>query len=295
MKLKLLTLNGLSPSRLPPPTAPPEALAPFLISILEEAIPFIDSVAPKSTQSHSPSSEWIPKGTKSYSASDAPVQLFQRVVDTPGNTSKDRGAGGGKETWICRRSVHSDSDEGGKKSASWAEFWDAMKERHVEVEREFTGSVVDVEEVTVWDGEELGLSVLSTTFTSITLSLHLIRHSIGRPILKDRTFPILLLSCAASPSEFLSITLTLPSLLESSSYVPDPIRQKYHDSVIGSYVSVERVRKTEEGKIEWIMATASDAKGVLPTWVQNRAVPGQISKDVPNFLAWAARERRKGK
>ena len=51
----------------------------------------------------------------------------------------------------------------------------------------------------------------------------------------------------------------------------------------------------ESGDIEWIMATASDAKGVLPMWVQNRAVPGQIAKDVPNFLTWAAREREKGK
>jgi hypothetical protein len=140
-----------------------------------------------------------------------------------------------------------------------------------------------------------GLSMFSTTFTSITLALHLIRHSIGRPVLKDRTFPILLLSCAASPSEFLTITLTLPSFLASSSYVPDPIRQKYSDSVIGSYVSVERIRKMEDRKIEWIMATASDAKGALPTWIQNRAVPGQISRDVPNFLAWAARERGRGK
>ncbi|KAK0633420.1 hypothetical protein B0T14DRAFT_506740 [Immersiella caudata] len=287
MPLELLTLNGLSPSDLPPQSAPPDALAPFLTSILEEAIPFIDSVAPKISPSHSPSPEWASKGSKTYSTSDATVQLFQRVVDTM-RSGADKG-----ETWICRRSVHADSDETGKKSANWDEFWNGFKERHVEVEREFTGSVVGVEHVWKWEGEGLELPISSTTYTSITLTLHLIRHRIGRPILKDRTFPILLFTCAASRSEFLTITLPVPSLLASSE-ISDSTRKKYNDSVIGSYVSAERIRKMEDsGEIEWIMTTASDAKGVLPMWVQNRAVPGQIAKDVPNFLTWAARERAK--
>ena len=42
------------------------------------------------------------------------------------------------------------------------------------------------------------------------------------------------------------------------------------------------------------MATASEAGGLLPSWVQARAVPGQIAKDVPLFLAWADRQRHEG-
>jgi hypothetical protein len=39
------------------------------------------------------------------------------------------------------------------------------------------------------------------------------------------------------------------------------------------------------------MATASDAKGVLPRWVQAKAVPGQIARDVQLFIRWIAKER----
>ena len=41
------------------------------------------------------------------------------------------------------------------------------------------------------------------------------------------------------------------------------------------------------------MTTASDARGVLPKFVQALAVPGQIAKDVALFLSWIARERGK--
>ena len=106
--------------------------------------------------------------------------------------------------------------------------------------------------------------------------------------------------------EFLVVTIPVAGIssfsanLEVSSSSPPPTTQKQEntriadpkdkDTVKAAYVSVERIRKLG-GDIEWIMATASDAKGVLPRVVQNMAVPGQIAKDVPNFLAWVARER----
>ena len=40
------------------------------------------------------------------------------------------------------------------------------------------------------------------------------------------------------------------------------------------------------------MATASDAKGNLPHWVQRRGVPGAIAKDVGLFMKWTAGRRR---
>jgi hypothetical protein len=39
------------------------------------------------------------------------------------------------------------------------------------------------------------------------------------------------------------------------------------------------------------MATASDAKGVLPQWMQNLAVPGAVAKDVEMFLSWIPSQR----
>ncbi|EXJ96331.1 hypothetical protein A1O1_01457 [Capronia coronata CBS 617.96] len=45
--------------------------------------------------------------------------------------------------------------------------------------------------------------------------------------------------------------------------------------------------KTEnQHEIEWIMATASDAKGNLPLWMQKMGVPGAVAKDVGYFMKW---------
>ncbi|KAK5655002.1 hypothetical protein OQA88_6761 [Cercophora sp. LCS_1] len=71
--------------------------------------------------------------------------------------------------------------------------------------------------------------------------------------------------------------------------------QPKQDYTTASYTSVERIRKTPTSQIEWLMATASDAGGLLPLWVQTRAVPGQIAKDVPLFLRWIAQRREEKK
>ena len=42
----------------------------------------------------------------------------------------------------------------------------------------------------------------------------------------------------------------------------------------------------------WIMCTASDAKGVLPVWLQKPALPSAIAKDVPLFMEWQAKKRK---
>ncbi|KAL2427375.1 hypothetical protein ABEF95_012498 [Exophiala dermatitidis] len=40
------------------------------------------------------------------------------------------------------------------------------------------------------------------------------------------------------------------------------------------------------GQIEWVMATTSDAKGVLPGWLQRMSVPAAVAKDVGYFIRW---------
>ncbi len=46
--------------------------------------------------------------------------------------------------------------------------------------------------------------------------------------------------------------------------------------------------------IEWTMATASDAKGWLPMWVQKLGIPGAIVKDVGLVITWVTKQRRSG-
>ncbi len=57
------------------------------------------------------------------------------------------------------------------------------------------------------------------------------------------------------------------------------------------YTSIERCRITPSGDVEWIMATASDAKGNLPLAVQKLGVPGAIVNDVGFFMKWIAEKR----
>ena len=46
-----------------------------------------------------------------------------------------------------------------------------------------------------------------------------------------------------------------------------------------------------EGETEWLMATASDARGVLPMWMQKMGTPGAVVKDVGLFMKWVQEKR----
>lgn len=66
------------------------------------------------------------------------------------------------------------------------------------------------------------------------------------------------------------------------------------ESIFSSvYTSIERGILRDSKEIEWIMATASDAKGVLPMWAQKLGVPGAVVNDVGFFMKWTADNRAK--
>ncbi|KAK7207918.1 hypothetical protein BZA70DRAFT_30172 [Myxozyma melibiosi] len=54
----------------------------------------------------------------------------------------------------------------------------------------------------------------------------------------------------------------------------------------GVYAFFHRVRKLENGDVEWTLGTTSDMKGNLPRWVQNLSVPGLLVSDVQTFVDW---------
>ena len=337
----LVRLWGLTTAQLPDPSETPDNLAPFLISILQEAVPFIDSVAPKLATPAPPdqadpdpaaatalaavaataAKAWKPKGSKAYPESAAKVHLAERVVDSselervagrsvvPPSARLRHDARLPAETWICRRSVHADSAAEGARSASWAEFRDAVKDRHAESEEAFTPSVVGARAAVVWDCGGAEAVEGGETWGKFTLRVEEVRHRIGKPVMKDRVFPVLQMTCSAMETnraveagddaaavsrdekpEFLVVSITVTDFGSAS---PAAEFSKGKGVVVGAYTSVERIRKLPgSGEIEWIMATASDARGVLPMWVQTMAVPGQIARDVPLFLSWIAKERK---
>ncbi|KAK1826165.1 hypothetical protein QBC39DRAFT_386937 [Podospora conica] len=325
-----LTLAGLSLSQLPPPSAPKEALSPFLTTLLEEAIPLLDSLPPPSTTTNTPTPadptpstyKWTTHPPKSYRpTSDAEVQLY-RLTTTPPSNPDDKTLGNerNKETWTARRSTHHPAAPR-RGTASFSEFQTYLKDRHVDTEAASTKSVEGVWRGPAWGAcDGLQVEAAGHRWSQFTMQALATRHRIGRPVLRDRAFPLVQVTCssASGEGEFLVITLYVPDLLTSSSAAfpddndgpsrsPSPgsrrIKDKSkqdvaRDAVAAAYVSVERVRRLPgdgdgDGSVEWIMATASDAKGVLPMFVQTRAVPGQVAVDVPYFLGWVDGERGK--
>ena len=59
---------------------------------------------------------------------------------------------------------------------------------------------------------------------------------------------------------------------------PDPSLAKLEEKgVKARYVSVERIAELPDGKVEWRMATASRAEGLIPQFLTERAIPSSIS------------------
>lgn len=106
-----------------------------------------------------------------------------------------------------------------------------------------------------------------------------------------RAFAVVQMTAAVTDEgekEFVVVSVPLRSFEKS----PDAQYCKEKGVVVGTYTAVERLRRLPAGATEWVMATASEAGGYLPSWLQAMAVPGQIAKDVPLFLDWADRQRK---
>ncbi|KAI1356680.1 hypothetical protein F5Y01DRAFT_265469 [Xylaria sp. FL0043] len=284
---------GLPVKQLPSATAGLDELKPFFASVLKEALPFIDSAAPKT--SSEAKKLWKSKGTKSDPDSTAKVDVLERVIST-----KELKAIASKhgikadveeETWAVRHSVHEDAAKKG--TASWDEFDRSFRLDHGKTEMAFTPNVIGANEAQRWDCTGIELEEAGQSWDRFSLVIEEMRHKIGRPILKDRTFPVLQLTCAVKEGtgapEFVVVSIPVPDFATSDKAG----LSKEKGAQIAYYVSIERIRKLEDGKIEWLLGTASDATGVLPLWIQDLALAGIVWKDVPLFLGWIAKARGK--
>ncbi|KAI1374142.1 hypothetical protein F4677DRAFT_427272 [Hypoxylon crocopeplum] len=293
----LVRLWGLRTAQLPAPNASTDDLKALLVPILEEAVPFIDSAAPKSSPSAVDRSLWKLKGSHAHADSAAKVEVSERVVSAPdleklAATSRENLKGRVRaEAWCCRRSVHEDKAEKG--SASWDEFERCFRDAHAETEKKFTPACLAARRALQWDCTGIEASAGGLTWGDFSLVVEEMRHRIGRPVLKDRTFPVLQMTCKATTGrEFLVVSIPVPDFGRASD---KSTLASEKGAQVAFYVSVERIRRLDDGdgkgSVEWLMATASDAAGALPAWVQNMAAPGVIWKDVPLFLGWIAKER----
>lgn len=265
----------------------------FIRNVLAEAVPFIDGVAPKDGTT----STWKSKGSRTYETSEAPVYLFERriagkqldEVEGMSKFSADRK----DETWFCRRSCHKNKSR--IKTASWEEFKHAFKEHHSESEKAFTPTVIGAREAIRWATAGIEVEIKGQLWVNPIVVVEEMTHRIDPKPLKNRTFPIVQVAAElAGTDEFLVVSIPVNDFKNS------PYSEATRDKslVVAAYASVERIRVvpshgevTDYGDIEWIMATASNAGGVLPQWVQNLAVPSAVAKDVDMFLSWIAMQR----
>ena len=302
-------LEGILISRLPPggkgvPSANPVSstekfsdgsgstaapnLKTFITNVLSESVPFIDDVAPKSGGQ----STWKTKGSpKNFPSSEASVQLYQRTVagkDLDKVEGMSQFAANRKdETWFCRRSCHRNKAEKG--TASWEEFTRCFKEHHAESEDAFTPTVIGAREAMKWDTSGIEIEVQGGRWNNITVAIEEMTHKIDPKPLKNRTFPVVQIAAElAGAQEFVVVSIPLTDFAKS------PYAEFARDKslVVASYAAVERVRVLpSNGDVEWIMATASNAGGVLPQWMQNLAVPSAVAKDVEMFMSWISSQR----
>lgn len=289
--------KGVEPVNAPSPTekfsdgsgatAAP-SLTAFITSVLTESVPFIDGVAPKDGGA----STWKVKGSpKKYASSEAPVHLYEYMVsgkeldkvEGMSQFSADRK----DETWFCRRSCHRNAAEKG--TASWGEFVHSFKEHHAETEDAFTPTVIGARQAMSWNTSGIEVNVHGGHWINITMVLEEMKHKIDPKPLKNRTFPVVQLSAMlAAVEEFIVISIPINDFYKS------PYAEYARDKslVMAAYASIERIRVLpSNGDIEWIMATASNAGGVLPQWMQNLAVPSAVAKDVEMFMSWIPSKR----
>lgn len=274
-----------------PPANEPAALdlKTFITNVITEAVPFIDGVAPKSGGAPT----WKKRGSgKRYASSEGLVYSYERTV--PGKElDKIKGmsqysADRKDETWFCRLSCHRNAAE--KATATWEEFVHSFKEHHHETEDAFTAAVIGAREGMTWDTKDIEVEAHGERWIDMSLKVVEMKHKIDPKPLKNRTFPVLQLAAMlANTREFIVVSIPVTDFDKS----PHAEYARDKGLVVGAYASVERIRiLPKTGEIEWIMATASDAKGVLPQWLQNLAVPSKIPDDVDFFMKWIPTTRK---
>ena len=218
------------------------------------------------------------------------------------------------EHWFTRRSVHDNiSSKSTEKPghASWEEFLFGLRDNHSKHEEEFTPTLFDARKVVDWQGQVRKLdeegSLRKEGLSDVTVSMYEMCHDVPTP-LKPRMFSALVVTASllgrksmdeGDKEKFVAVTVPVqlgmgvqPAFYSNFRNLKEgEDAKKKREVVPGLYAAVEtgtlRNKKDGDGEeIDWIMATASDAKGVLPMWMQKLALPGAVPKDVEYFIKW---------
>ena len=208
--------------------------------------------------------------------------------------------------------------------ASWEEFIYGLRDNHSKHEEDFTPTLYDARHVVDWAGQVRKLdeegSLQREGFRDVSMSIYEMCHKIPPPM-NNRCFGVLVVTgtvlgnngvsgSSSATSEqgrfeegekekFVAVTVPVQlgmgvkkAFYANGRNVKDGENQMRKQEVVqGLYCAVETctLRHKTDGQgeeIEWVMATASDAKGNLPMFIQKLALPGAVPKDVSFFMKW---------
>ncbi|KAK3674649.1 hypothetical protein LTR78_005371 [Recurvomyces mirabilis] len=285
---KLVRMRALRSAELPAhsdlapqqSSVPPPELQRFVLDVLEEAEGFMSQYLVQTFK--------VKDKSKKSPPSTASVELLSHEInatDIPKET-KTAGAGSTTETWFARASVHENAAKEG--TASWDEFDQGLRANHSQHEMEYTPGVQDAHKILDWNSDLEAVGRRVGTWEDVEMGLVEMVHHIPPP-LNDRCFSVLIVT-AKTAQDFLVVQIPIDTNgMPGAKYLTKGKLQH------GMYCSVERGELLEHGKkVKWQMATASDAKGILPMWAQKMGVPGAVVKDVGLFIDWTSK-RRAGK
>ncbi|EMD00543.1 hypothetical protein BAUCODRAFT_118302 [Baudoinia panamericana UAMH 10762] len=256
---------------------PPE-LGSFLLAVLNEAESFMTAYLPARFKTKSTDKQSLP--------SIAPVELLSHEINAADIPKEVRSAGSGAtaESWFARVSIHESAAKEG--TASWEEFDQGLRADHSKHEMEYTPDVQDAHKVLDWDSAIERSNRKVDAWADVSMSIMEMVHHIPPP-LNDRVFSVLVVT-AKQAEEIIVVQIPV----DTAGMAGAKYNTKSSKLQSGIYVSIEHGQLIDGGaKVKWQMATASDAKGILPMWAQKMGVPGAVIKDVGLFIGWCAKRR----
>ena len=281
-------LLGFHPSQLPVPTANVEELSPLLQSMLTEGLHFLSSLPSPDAPSQSVGT-WRFMDTKYFFNSHGAVHMYERMVTASElrnrvktNTISSELARTLPEVWFLRRSIHQNDAVNG--SASWEEFEQCFKDDHAKYEKAYTPTVSKTTRLHEWNCSGMDVEIDGQKWENFTLRREESTHTVPFP-LKNRIFPVFQVTASQKgKKEFVIVQV---AVRDNSAEMREGGRV-----LRGAYTSVERIRELDDGQIEWVMGCTSEARGMIPSWVQRKSVPGHLAKDVDMFMTWVGSLRK---
>ncbi|KAG6335843.1 hypothetical protein ID866_3233 [Astraeus odoratus] len=170
-------------------------------------------------------------------------------------------AGTGDEApWHCRVSQHH------KEDATFDELWNKIGVNKAENEKQFISAIKEVVEV---------------KRISATQSIWTLYYTYPPPV-SPRVFTVLQTTYLDNTSPRNGMIVSIPIDLSGD----EELAKLERKGTRGRYVAAERLLELDGDKVEWRMATSATPGGMIPSFVAESSMPGQIASDVSHFLKW---------